>query len=677
MSLKERLQQAEKAKTLIERLEETSALLDKYSYKGIHNEYAELVEKLFSTEKFGLFDVTAKKEKEFEVILKFMRPNGALFENINKLQSDPFLRYSLPKKFLSRNRIKEVEGCEISVTAFEYFFYRFAAFIVDNTIKHKMTTKKHGNVTYDSYHPDDHVIHHLFAIYLEYFIPVDGIFPIEKTSLIGAPTLPSPRTPNRTCSILKRPLASSSTSLIERPQPGQTWRSETFILIMSEKLLDVQDRICPNQDQMRALRTMIKHMHNCGGSLLKNSSSNEISYTDFTKQNEKPTLQAKISSEVLSHHMEPAISRIFRICFELWPLDNTFRIVYEAWLSYIQPWRYKSETKRLTLENCDEWAPFVKRNIDCYTKNVNDAYRRFLRLDIKRHANAKGLHRIAWIFSQEGLLQMINATKENDTNFSSRSLNKEHELEENDRLAQELIRTIHVANREMTDKLTAGNKQSWIEATFFGPESVSQDHRQVERVIDILHTSAVNLAKSHNMIFELEALNAEREVKSHSVPDHIKMPGFNATLTDLGRQQVMSGRFQLDVAHWSDPDFEDPVRMDEFYPIVSPLVKLSHLSAQSEKWEQIQEKLPGFLMPLFFFVFSHYDPVTEAYVHPRLKTRLLARMSVIIWLAITVALAAISGWWAFAFKAYNTFLVIIMLANFVSFRRRIARFVAN
>ena len=97
------------------------------------------------------------------------------------------------------------------------------------------------------------------------------------------------------------------------------------------------------------------------------------------------------------------------------------------------------------------------------------------------------------------------------------------------------------------------------------------------------------------MTYELEALNAEREVKSHSVPDHIKMPGFNATLTDLGRQQVqqfifyfpfyssfqvMSGRFHLDVAHWSDPDFEDPVRMDEFYPLVSPLVKLSHLSAQ-------------------------------------------------------------------------------------------------
>lgn len=53
----------------------------------------------------------------------------------------------------------------------------------------------------------------LFAIYLEYFIPVDGIFPIEKTSLIGAPTLPSPRTPSRTSSILKRPLASSSVSI--------------------------------------------------------------------------------------------------------------------------------------------------------------------------------------------------------------------------------------------------------------------------------------------------------------------------------------------------------------------------------------------------------------------------------------------------------------------------------
>ena len=55
---------------------------------------------------------------------------------------------------------------------------------------------------------------------------------------------------------------------------------------------------------------------------------------------------------------------------------------------------------------------------------------------------------------------MINATKENDTNFSSRSLNKEHELEENDRLAQELIRTIHVTNREMTDKLTVNELQN-------------------------------------------------------------------------------------------------------------------------------------------------------------------------------------------------------------------------
>jgi hypothetical protein len=35
-----------------------------------------------------------------------------------------------------------------------------------------------------------------------YSIPVDGIFPIEKTSLIGAPTIPSPRTPSRTSSIL-------------------------------------------------------------------------------------------------------------------------------------------------------------------------------------------------------------------------------------------------------------------------------------------------------------------------------------------------------------------------------------------------------------------------------------------------------------------------------------------
>ena len=77
-----------------------------------------------------------------------------------------------------------------------------------------------------------------------------------------------------------------------------------------------------------------------------------------------------------------------------------------------------------------------------------------------------------------------------------------------------------------------------MEATFFGPEGVTQEHRQIERIVDTLHTSAINLAKAHGMSHELEALSAQRQVKNHSVPDHIKLPGFNATLTDLGRQQV-------------------------------------------------------------------------------------------------------------------------------------------
>ena len=58
---------------------------------------------------------------------------------------------------------------------------------------------------------------------------------------------------------------------IERPQPGQTWRSETLLTILSERYLN-HGNFCPNEDQIRALRSTIKHLHS--------SAANEIQFSN-------------------------------------------------------------------------------------------------------------------------------------------------------------------------------------------------------------------------------------------------------------------------------------------------------------------------------------------------------------------------------------------------------------
>ncbi|CAG5084965.1 Oidioi.mRNA.OKI2018_I69.PAR.g10782.t1.cds [Oikopleura dioica] len=56
-----------------------------------------------------------------------------------------------------------------------------------------------------------------------------------------------------------------------------------------------------------------------------------------------------------------------------------------------------------------------------------------------------------------------------------------------------------------------------------GFKSGEEGLRPIERIVDTLLTSAINLAITHGMSHELEALSAQRQVKNHSIPDQIKL----------------------------------------------------------------------------------------------------------------------------------------------------------
>lgn len=171
--------------------------------------------------------------------------------------------------------------------------------------------------------------------------------------------------------------------------------------------------------------------------------------------------QSRIASEIIAKFYEVRLWKLVSFCLDKWPLNSSFRVVYETWLSYIQPWRYQSDNKRLpdALDMNNEWQQFVERNVHCYTTNLNDAMRRLLRTDLSRKENAQALFRISWIFSQPNLMQMIvncvpNNVESFSGSFAERSQNTSvTKMDENVALVKELMRSIAMSRSNIQKAL--------------------------------------------------------------------------------------------------------------------------------------------------------------------------------------------------------------------------------
>lgn len=99
-------------------------------------------------------------------------------------------------------------------------------------------------------------------------------------------------------------------------------------------------------------------------------------------------------------------------------MDNSFRIVYETWLSYIQPWRYfhyeriKSSSGAGTKETAEEpvdsrWYGFIQENILFYTKLFNVMLLRMNRMDFATTKNAMMFYRVCKVFTGHEYLKIM------------------------------------------------------------------------------------------------------------------------------------------------------------------------------------------------------------------------------------------------------------------------------
>ena len=135
--------------------------------------------------------------------------------------------------------------------------------------------------------------------------------------------------------------------MLNRTAPSSVSRTHKLLEILAEHYLSFkpQHSQCPLEDQLRALRLTVKaeflkvlfwiffgfthfqahvkHLHSVGAP----------SETDQC---------AAVASFILSEFFEPKMPKLIAHCTEHWPVDCSFRLVLETFLSYVQPWRYRA-----------------------------------------------------------------------------------------------------------------------------------------------------------------------------------------------------------------------------------------------------------------------------------------------------------------------------------------------
>ncbi|RZC36546.1 sphingomyelin phosphodiesterase 4, partial [Asbolus verrucosus] len=183
---------------------------------------------------------------------------------------------------------------------------------------------------------------------------------------------------------------------------SQIWRSETVLTVFIDLWL--------NNDQISLPNNQIS------------SSFNSSSLSNLLQYSELPTAEYMRIVRVLMKQLH-AFSASARIDdTHIWPLDGSFRLVLELWLTYIQPWRYPPDTaqtdlKKQNIETEENTAapslvdrmqlPFIAENLLIYVVIFQQLLPRFSRVDLVSPKMSVMLYRISKVFNQPNLASFL------------------------------------------------------------------------------------------------------------------------------------------------------------------------------------------------------------------------------------------------------------------------------
>uniref|UniRef100_F6W3V0 Sphingomyelin phosphodiesterase 4 n=1 Tax=Monodelphis domestica TaxID=13616 RepID=F6W3V0_MONDO len=166
-----------------------------------------------------------------------------------------------------------------------------------------------------------------------------------------------------------------------------------------------QESFKPTEEHVLVVRLLLKHLHAFSNSLKPEQLS------PSTHSHTASPLE-EFKRVVIPRFVQQKLYIFLQHCFGHWPLDASFRAVLEMWLSYLQPWRYAPEKPFLATDPQprsipEKWAPFVQENLLLYTRLFIGFLNRALRTDLVSPKNALMVFRVAKVFAQPNLAEMI------------------------------------------------------------------------------------------------------------------------------------------------------------------------------------------------------------------------------------------------------------------------------
>lgn len=154
-----------------------------------------------------------------------------------------------------------------------------------------------------------------------------------------------------------------------------TWRTETVMYLFIDVWLrfDVLDNHdLPSSEFVRVVRILVKQLHAFGNSA-------EFDTTPMSSLR-------KVAQQMMNQQIHSFLNKLM----SRWPLDSSFSVVLELWLSYIQPWRYtfeRTNSSNTEIPISSKFEKFIVENIIVYTQIFGQLIERFERLDFSSLRN--------------------------------------------------------------------------------------------------------------------------------------------------------------------------------------------------------------------------------------------------------------------------------------------------